>query len=93
MKKKFNHFGIPTKEIRQDEIHLPHLKMYVTDHERSPNGIQWMRFEEEFKNRPSLVLRLVEELRHRDATINEFFLAYSLRSWKRFLDEWRGHHL
>jgi hypothetical protein len=44
--KKFHHIGIPTKEIRLDEIHLPHLKMYVTDHEKSPNGIQWMRFEE-----------------------------------------------
>ena len=43
--KQFNHIGIPTTEIKQDEIHLPHLKMYVTDHEKSPNGIQWMRFE------------------------------------------------
>ena len=43
--KTFNHLGIPTTEIMQDEIHLPHLKMYVTDHEKSPNGIQWMRFE------------------------------------------------
>ena len=43
--KKFNHLGIPTTEIKPDEIHLPHLKMYVTDHEKSPNGIQWMRFE------------------------------------------------
>ena len=43
--KKFNHLGIPTTQIKEDEIHLPHLKMYVTDHEKSPNGIQWMRFE------------------------------------------------
>ena len=44
--KIFNHIGIPTKEVKQDEIHLAHLKMYVTDHEKSPNGIQWMRFED-----------------------------------------------
>jgi len=44
--KKFNHIGIPTTKVMQDEIHISHLKMYVTDHEKSPNGIQWMRFEE-----------------------------------------------
>ena len=43
--KRFNHLGIPTKEVKQEEIHLPHLKMFVTDHMKSPNGIQWMRFE------------------------------------------------
>jgi len=43
--KIFNHIGIPTNEVKQNEIHLTHLKMYVTDHEKSPNGIQWMRFE------------------------------------------------
>lgn len=44
--KIFNHIGIPTNEIKQGEIHLTHLKMYVTDHEKSSNGIQWMRFED-----------------------------------------------
>jgi len=43
--KIFNHIGIPTNEVKPDEIHLAHLKMYVTDHEKSMNGIQWMRFE------------------------------------------------
>ena len=42
--KKFHHFGIPTNKKQPGEIHLPHLKMYVTDHEKSQNGIQWMRF-------------------------------------------------
>ncbi|MBL7965719.1 MAG: hypothetical protein JNK09_01895 [Prolixibacteraceae bacterium] len=55
--KKFNHIGIPTNEIKPDEIHLPHLKMFVTDHEKSPNGIQWMRFEEG-ASYPELVLML-----------------------------------
>lgn len=44
--KIFNHFGIPTTVVREDEIHLPHLKMFVTDHEKSQNGVQWMRFED-----------------------------------------------
>lgn len=53
--KIYNHIGIPTKEIQPDEIHLPHLKMYVTDHEKSPYGIQWMRFEADAPY-PELVL-------------------------------------
>ncbi|MFT6166652.1 MAG: hypothetical protein ACJAV5_001217 [Vicingaceae bacterium] len=55
MKKKFNHLGIPTTETKEGEIHLPHLKMFVTDHEKSPHKIQWMRFEEDALY-PKLVL-------------------------------------
>jgi len=44
--KIFNHIGIPTNEVKHDEIHLSHLKMFVTDPEKSQNGIQWMRFED-----------------------------------------------
>lgn len=36
----------------------------------------WKKFEDEFRVRPSLVLRLVEEILRRKSTINEFFLAY-----------------
>lgn len=36
----------------------------------------WLRFETEQINRPELVLRVLEELKKRDATIEEFFLAY-----------------
>jgi hypothetical protein len=36
----------------------------------------WATFEKENQHRPALVLRLVEELQHRGATINEFFLTY-----------------
>lgn len=42
---KYNHLGIPTDIPQKDEIHLPHLKMHVTDHENNPYGIQWMRFD------------------------------------------------
>ncbi|WP_290924427.1 hypothetical protein [Halodesulfovibrio sp.] len=43
---KYNHLGIPTSTPQENEIHLPHLKMFVTDHQSNPYGIQWMRFEE-----------------------------------------------
>ncbi len=36
----------------------------------------WSEFEEEFRHRPSLVLRVVEELQQRHSTLNEFFMAY-----------------
>lgn len=55
--KIFNHIGIPTNKVKQDEIHLIHLKMFVTDPEKSQNGIQWMRFEDGAPY-PELVLTL-----------------------------------
>ncbi len=36
----------------------------------------WEGFQEENKHRPALIFRLTEELRNRQATIAEFFLAY-----------------
>ena len=36
----------------------------------------WETFETENKHRPALIFRLAEELRNRQATITEFFLAY-----------------
>lgn len=44
---KFHHLGIPTKEPRPDETYLERYKLYCTDHENNPFGIQWMRFEED----------------------------------------------
>ena len=41
---KYNHTGFPTTEHFTGEIHIPHLKMTVSDHENNPFGIQWMRF-------------------------------------------------
>jgi hypothetical protein len=53
---KYNHIGIPTKgKLLGKEIHLPHLKMYVTDHEMNEHKIQWMRFEDNAPY-PELVL-------------------------------------
>lgn len=43
---KYHHLGIPTTERREGEIHLEQLGMYVSGFERSPYGIEWIRFEE-----------------------------------------------
>jgi hypothetical protein len=43
---KYHHLGIPTTELREDETYLPQFRMYVSGFERSPFGVEWMRFEE-----------------------------------------------
>ena len=43
--KKYHHVGIPTTSPRPGEVHLDQFKVYCTDHESNPYGIQWMRFE------------------------------------------------
>lgn len=45
LKLKYHHLGIPTDRRLKDEIHLPHLKMFVSGYGRNPYGIEWMRFE------------------------------------------------
>ena len=42
---KYHHIGIPTKTPKPGEEYLDKLKMFCTDHESNPFGIQWMRFE------------------------------------------------
>ena len=43
---RYHHVGIPTKEPKEGETYLPDFKAYCTDHESTPFGIQWMRYEE-----------------------------------------------
>ena len=42
---KYHHIGIPTAEPKAGESYLKKYKLYCTDHESNPFGIQWMRFE------------------------------------------------
>ena len=42
---KYHHLGIPTTTPRPGEIYLADYKVFCTDHERNPFGIQWMRYE------------------------------------------------
>jgi hypothetical protein len=43
--KKYHHLGIPTTTPRAGEVYLEQFKVYCTDHENNPFGIQWMRYE------------------------------------------------
>ena len=42
---KYHHLGIPTKEKKHNEKYIPEFKFYVSGFEKSPFGIEWMRFE------------------------------------------------
>jgi hypothetical protein len=43
--RRYHHIGIPTTARRRDETYLPEYKVFVSGFERSPYGIEWMRFE------------------------------------------------
>ena len=43
--RKYHHIGIPTQVQQPGETYLEQHKLFCTDHERNPFGIQWMRFE------------------------------------------------
>ncbi len=42
---KYHHLGIPTVDARAGETYLGKHRVYCTDHEANPYGIQWMRYE------------------------------------------------
>ncbi len=42
---KYHHLGIPTTTVQSSETYLAEFKVYCTDHDCNPFGIQWMRFE------------------------------------------------
>ena len=44
---KYHHTGIPTKNELKDEVHLRHLKMFVSGYGKNPYGVEWMRFEDD----------------------------------------------
>ena len=43
--RKYHHIGIPTDVEQPGEIYLERYRLFCTDHERNPFGIQWMRYE------------------------------------------------
>jgi hypothetical protein len=43
--RKYHHIGIPTDNPRDNETYLDEYKVYVSGYEKSPYGVEWMRFE------------------------------------------------
>jgi hypothetical protein len=56
---RYHHIGIPTDVPRPGERYLEQFKMYVSGFEKSPYGIEWMRFE-----KGSRVSELVKTVPH-----------------------------
>jgi hypothetical protein len=44
--RKYHHMGIATTEKRPGEVHLKHLKIFVSGYGKSPYSIEWTRYEE-----------------------------------------------
>jgi hypothetical protein len=42
---KYNHIGLPTQMPQRGEMYLEKYRLFCTDHENNPFGIQWMRYE------------------------------------------------
>jgi hypothetical protein len=42
---KYHHLGIPTATPQPGETYLEKYRVFCTDHENNPFGIQWMRYE------------------------------------------------
>lgn len=45
--RRYHHLGIPTTIPQPGETYLAQQRVFCTDHERNPFGIQWMRYEPE----------------------------------------------
>lgn len=72
---KFHHIGIPTKEIKPDEVYLPGFKFYVSGFQSSPFGVEWMRFEKD-----SPVNSLIQRIPHIAYEVQD--LDFELRTHK-----------
>jgi hypothetical protein len=44
---RYHHVGIPTAQKLKDEVHLAHLRMYVSGYGKSPYGVEWTRYEDD----------------------------------------------
>jgi hypothetical protein len=42
---RYHHIGIPTDDPIKDEIYLPQFKVGVGGFDKSPYGIEWMRYD------------------------------------------------
>ena len=43
--RKYHHLGIPTRVKREGETHLERFGVFVSGFDKSPFGIEWMRYE------------------------------------------------
>ena len=56
-KLKYHHLGIPTNEVKENEVYLEKFKMFVSGYDESEYKIEWMRFLPE-SDLPEIVKRI-----------------------------------
>lgn len=56
---RYHHLGIPTSLPKSNETYLSEYKMSVSGFDRSPYGIEWMRFEPD-----SPISELIQKIPH-----------------------------
>ena len=56
---RYHHLGVPTNKPMQGEIYLPLFKLFVSGFQKSPFGIEWMRYEAD-----SPVNKLIQSVPH-----------------------------
>jgi len=44
--RELHHIGIPTTEVKPNEVYMADAKLYITEIDDSPNKVEWLRFEE-----------------------------------------------
>lgn len=72
---KYHHIGIPTQKSTPGEKYIPHLKMYVSGFDKSPFGIEWMRFEEgcPISELVKTVPHIAFEVENLDRVLSEYY--------------------
>ena len=43
---EYSHMGIPTQTPREGESYMEGIKLHLTDFQKDPFGVEWLRFEE-----------------------------------------------
>lgn len=74
---KYHHMGIPTDIKMENEKYIPHLKFYVSGFDKSPYGIEWMRFEKD-----SSIHELIQKVPHIAFQVENLDLELSKRNFE-----------
>ena len=74
---RYHHLGIPTDSQMEGERYLSQFKLYVSGFEKSPFGIEWMRFESD-----SPIDELIKKVPHIAFEVDDLDKELSRRDFK-----------
>jgi hypothetical protein len=74
---RYHHIGIPTDKQIHGERYLPELKFFVSGFDKSPYGIEWMRFETD-----SPINELIKKVPHIAFEVDDLDLELSRHDFK-----------